>query len=626
MHKESHHSVTIWDAVGQSEASNTAVLWNGFTADSNSTVVSLQECVESNSDVLRKIYLAYIYELGDKCVGDQSTVDHLKIRGHFSFWWMTLLVEKCNFAKSPQIDDAIKLLAMEKWLDEHQVTQIELVSKKDELAECLETWCRSHNIQFSWNKTKCDKSNQISLVRQIYNKLPLSLQAIIWLLRHLVTRWPLIGAGVSEWRESTATTAFVSYFFNLVPDAAQQGQYVSRYWAHLPDMLAQHNQPTRWLHIWVKDQVAPTAKKTRQLIRAFIQEAKNQQIHVMLDSFLGWRPVWKTLKDWVALVWSSRKLEAVLANSNSTKMDLWPLFRRDWQRSIRGSEAISNLLMFNLFEAAFADIPRQQKGLYLQENQGWEFGCIAAWDRERHQGLIGVPHSTVRYWDLRYFFDSRCYQRSGQYDLPMPEQVAVNGPVAQDMYLKSGYPSNQLVEVEALRYLHLTDSSQKDPRDEARQKLLVLGDYLLENTKQQMELFDGAIEGLSQWEITIKPHPACPIDLNDYPALCSLGATVSMQPIAELLAHHHVAYTSAVTSAAVDAYSAGLLVISVLDPESLNLSPLRGIDGVQFVGTSGELVVAMQTDGVTKNTKAFFNLDTDLPRWRELLEVEGVQN
>jgi len=47
---------------------------------------------------------------------------------------------------------------------------------------------------------------------------------------------------------------------------------------------------------------------------------------------------------------------------------------------------------------------------------------------------------------------------------------------------------------------------------------------------------------------------------------------------------------------------------------------------VQFVGTSGELVVAMQTDGVTKNTKAFFNLDTDLPRWRELLEVEGVQN
>ena len=42
---------------------------------------------------------------------------------------------------------------------------------------------------------------------------------------------------------------------------------------------------------------------------------------------------------------------------------------------------------------------------------------------------------------------------------------------------------------------------------------------------------------------------------------------------------------SCLTSAAVDAYCAGLRVISVLDPTALNLSPLRGFDEVRYVSS-----------------------------------------
>ena len=120
--------------------------------------------------------------------------------------------------------------------------------------------------------------------------------------------------------------------------------------------------------------------------------------------------------------------------------------------------------------------------------------------------------------------------------------------------------------------------------------------------------------------ITVKPHPACPIYVADYPSLCM---TVTMEPIAKLLAECDVAYSSAVTSAAVDAYCAGVPVVSVLDPNTLNLSPLRGCEGVLLASTPEELTLALTSAAIAPRTRGdqqnFFTLDQKLPRWRKLI-------
>ena len=121
-------------------------------------------------------------------------------------------------------------------------------------------------------------------------------------------------------------------------------------------------------------------------------------------------------------------------------------------------------------------------------------------------------------------------------------------------------------------------------------------------------------------ELTVKPHPACPINPADYP---ELEFKVSNQPLSDLFELFDIAYTSCLTSAAVDAYCAGLRVISVLDPAGLNLSPLRGVKGVQFVSSSEELKEAVfnvseQSDSVIE-TIDYFNVDSSLPRWRTLI-------
>ena len=56
-------------------------------------------------------------------------------------------------------------------------------------------------------------------------------------------------------------------------------------------------------------------------------------------------------------------------------------------------------------------ISNQDRGCYLQENQGWEFGLISSWRQKQKGFLYGVPHFTIRFWDLRYFFDKRYFKK-----------------------------------------------------------------------------------------------------------------------------------------------------------------------------------------------------------------------
>jgi surface carbohydrate biosynthesis protein (TIGR04326 family) len=158
--------------------------------------------------------------------------------------------------------------------------------------------------------------------------------------------------------------------------------------------------------------------------------------------------------------------------------------------------------------------------------------------------------------------------------------------------------------------------------------VLVLGDYRRENTHRQRHLLQQAVPLLAG-DVTwlVKPHPACPINAEDYPGM---AIQVSMQPITELIGACDVAYSSAVTSGAVDAYCGGMPTVVALDPNTLNLSPLRGCAGVLFASTPAELVTALECAGAMPRDVGgrpeFFTLDSHVPRWRALLQNSVALN
>jgi len=306
-----------------------------------------------------------------------------------------------------------------------------------------------------------------------------------------------------------------------------------------------------------------------------------------------------------------------------TTFYLWPYLQRDLNESLHGQTALNNILYFKLFQQAFESLPNQSKCFYLQENQGWEFGLIQAWRTLTHGDLVGVPHSTVRYWDLRYFFDIRSFNDE---KIPSPNKIAVNGKAAHKMYIQGGYPQKDLVDVEALRYLYLNKINNKDEHfvfnNNKSIQILVLGDYLAKNTHHQISILEKSFPYFSSnVKIIVKPHTNCPIIPSDYP---KIKMKISMDPLRTLLKKCHVAYTSNLTSAAIDAYCVGLPVISCINPNSLNMSPLRSYGEVDFISTEDELVNALKKifSKPRKNIDptSFFWLDHDLSRWKKLLE------
>lgn len=622
--------ILIWDSaytpLYSSEEKHNLVLWRSYRAHGCHRAISIPQLVEEHADLLRKRYLAWVYEIGETVIRGKRVVDHMQLRPGFSAWSMSLLTEKCNFAKSPQIDEAIRLLAFTEWMANKNVKTIVLVTSNKELAVILRHWCKKNEIRFERRRSNSSKNlaKPFSWVRKLYEKSPLSMRAVIWLIYQYQGRRLLQGAGQKAWRRSKGGITFVSYLFNLVPESAARGSFASGYWGNLPETLLKKGVPTNWLHIYVKDSLLPTTHDAAEQIRHFNREGKGLQNHVTVDSFFSLLVLVQVLRDWLFLLCKGFALRMHANMPELGQLDLWPLFKGDWRNSVSGVAAMSNVLNLNLFEAAFSEISNQRIGVYLLENQGWESGMCHAWKSNQHGEMIGFAHSTVRYWDLRYFFDSRSYHAKNKYLMAMPDRVAVNGPVAQEAYLEGGYPSKDLFEVEALRYIYLgmvdkrhlmSQSFSERPR-----KVLILGDYLLSNTLHQMKLLREIADDLPNIELTVKPHPACPIIVGDYP---ELKLKFSDQSLSDLLEDFDAAYTSNSTSGAVDAYSAGLKVISVLDPATLNLSPLRGIAGVRFVSSSEMLRDALLEEWSTISDLGervqYFNVDSSLPRWQALL-------
>jgi surface carbohydrate biosynthesis protein (TIGR04326 family) len=602
------------------------VCWRSYLSLESDGIFSIPQIVEKRADKLKAKFLRLIYELGESKVNGKRIINHLLIRQDFSYWWLTLFVEKCNYAKSPQIDNIIKLMAFEDWLHENKYHKLKLVSSNYELAESLTLLAKKLKIDFEWEK-KQSINQKKGFLKRVFHTLPDLLKPPIWLVYHLICNWPLRGVGVKEWKTTTANSTFVSYLFNLEPEAEKKGQFNSHYWTTLTKAMNDKEHSSNWLHIYIKNDLLTSAKKARNLICKFNQSHKGSQVHVTLSSFLTISVIVNTLKDWLKVLKFHKLIsKKIIINCGY----LWPLFKKDYQDSMSGVIAINSLLDFNLFEKAMIELPIQNRGCYLQENMSWEFGFIYAWKSAgHHKNLLGFPSSAVIYWDLRRFFDTRLYKRKGLNDLPLPNYVGVNGDVSKSMYLDGGYPKEDLIEVESLRYLYLSDfshNSYKKERKVSKEKvILIVGDYLHSNTCKQLNVLKAALEDIEQpVQYIIKPHPSCPVDINNFPGL---NAELSDRPIGELMKRSDIIYSSLITSAAIDGYCAGLPVITLLDGKTLNVSPLRRSEGVYFIRDSKDLAIAINTTILNNSNQGsnYFYLDSDLPRWHNWL-VMGSDN
>ena len=618
-------SIVIWDSSDKCDEPGVVFLWNGYEEDG---AHSLLRYVDAHAERLRRKYLSWIHDLGESQIGGKRLVDRLVLANGLSYWWLTAFVEQSPW-KLPSIIDALRLLALEEIIKAQRPRNVRLVSVNRHLHKAVRSLCQNLGIECDWTSLP-RKPFWHRSARELYRALPQPVQGLCSLFRHLYLRWALRQTDRSEWFAGDRALLICSYFIHLDQDSCSNGHFHSRQWEELPGILREKGYAVNWLQHYLESSVVPNTSVARNWVSRFNREQHAQGFHVFLDGYLSWRIVLRILRTWIWLMRVRLQLGDIdqVFQPRDSSCTFWPIMQRDWRAALGGSAAMSNLLWAELFDAAMRDLPTQRVGFYLCENQAWERAFIHSWRKYGHGRLIAVAHSTVRFWDLRYFQDPRTLRSRSACALPKPDFVALNGPAAVTSFLHGDFPRESIVECEALRYGYLQALPERpafDDVSERRTRVLVLGDSSRLNTDKLLKLLQVASAGShlhSTISYTIKPHPNYQVKAGDFP---TLRLAIVNDPLARILGDFDIACSCNTTSAAVDAYLAGLPVVVVFEDTELNFSPLRGREGVRFAATGHELAEALQQ--ITSYTAAstglqeMFFIDPEYPRWRRLLDL-----
>ncbi len=191
--------------------------------------------------------------------------------------------------------------------------------------------------------------------------------------------------------------------------------------------------------------------------------------------------------------------------------------------------------------------------------------------------------TTISFFDLRHPNDKRIFSEPNEsFSILLPDILALNGSAAGKSMLSSGYPSERIQIVEALRYLHLNpvvNPVVEFPQQQAKRRkptLLVVTDYQIQATVIQIRLLVQSIAQLTtdcSVHILIKPHPSCPVDdiLDQYAK--TLPVEVVNQPLDKLFSRADIVFASNTTAAALDTVLAGIPTIVALEPNTFNMRP-----------------------------------------------------
>lgn len=599
------------------------ILWDHIPDISgvDSNIFSIPRLVEDQSDFLKARFLSLLQSFGQQKINGVGLTEYLEIRRGFSFWWMTSVFEKCNWNKSPHLFEIIKLMALEDLLKRYTIDEIIVYSSNQRLMQVLREWANQKKINFK-EATKTKISISSFARNSLINSFPIT-YGFFWFIFYFFSRVSLRGVGLTEIDSLKATTTFFSYLFNPPDEFDSANIFGSQFWGPLPNLLAKKGIKANWIHLFVRDKKISSAKNAAKRIDKENFNSKDIAAHTTLDGFINQKVLIDTFKDWFLLLIKYQKLKKIKFRDERSTLDFTSYYQAEWRESIAGKSGLKNLLHFHLLGQAIKSLPSQALGLYLQENCPWESALIYLWKLNNNGKLIGVPHSTILFWDLRYFHDPRLLSCSTGSKIPLPDSIAVNGLGAMKEMIKGGYTQDRLIEVEALRYLYLNDTQCNQPHTVSKQiKMLVLCDYTITWTLNQLDALFDAIKRINFGiEVIIKPHPNCPIGpRNDIPKCCQ----IKYDPISELLKTCNVAYTTDATSASVEAYIKGLPIISVLNPSGFNLSPLRNFSDVVFIRNGLELSQALSSlydIGIVKQESScdnYFNLDNNLPKWKSI--------
>lgn len=415
-----------------------------------------------NTTIKNKNSIDYLLDKSKKKIKDKylSIIEEIvrnnkKKNNYFFFKGISLdelsLISEKNPFKSYRIYDCLKLLALEDFIKKNKIKKIIYFGSSPKLGLSLKDLCNNLNIKYLQNVNKTQ-----------FNLKIISILRAFYFFYKFIYKNNLKNTKIKKFSDIT----FFGYFLHFKDK--NSNQYDSYLWNGISKKLNTMKIISNWFHFFVpSSQIKNINEANNKLIKI---NKFNSENHLLLNTQLSYYQLMVIFFKYLVLTFKNIffiKKKKLLINSFS-KTNFSHFLNEDINKSYFGEVLIYNLHIILTLDQILSSIPKQKLGFYLLENQGWEKCLNILWKKYNHKILAGYLHSTIRFWDLRYFKYNKDFDTKQN-----PDIFLFNGKYSKNIGIKNYYPSKKSKEVEAVRYNHLLKVNKIKVK---KNKILIIGD------------------------------------------------------------------------------------------------------------------------------------------------------
>lgn len=579
--------------------------------------LSLLDFIEFNDVYCRNLYFDFFKALNLYPINESSIHDYLLLRHDLSLWSLSSVNEHYNCVPGSGFNDLLKFLVIKVIIENLNISEISFGFEKTRLINTIKLYAFSNYISSSYS----------FMIRRIYmfflfpKILTSYLKSFSYLVFFALKYNPFFGQPKCKAQRFWSNSVTIHNYLLNVPSADVNNHiFKSPYWGDLVKLLSDSGLNLNWIHFYIPDKSLPTSADAVSYINDL--NSHSQGFHYSIYSSFNLKIAANVFKSFLSIQFRCFTVFRKLFSSSSEYLLPLSLIHREFLDSLFGPHALKVINYLHLFETFFESIPFQHLGLYLQENLAWEKTFNYCWRKFNHGVLIGVPHSTIRFWDLRYSNTLSCPLDIPSMSNLYPNLYISNSHKMTKFLTDIGISPDRVIKLEALRYTYLYKTTpSRTSNSTPGITLLVLGDYLPSTFERQILLLRNAIDKIDVLlNIIVKPHPFCKFDS----ALIPPSWHVSSDSLQNLLPSSTIAFVGGITSAVLDVYEYGLACCYISDKHNLDLCPLRGESNIVSVSTSDNLssfLVADASQLPHKSRSSFFYNSHDLAMWRQFISA-----
>ncbi len=586
------------------------LIWNKYSTNKNKK--SLLDYIEKNSKNIRSKFLHY-HNLVSKIKCKKKYIsEFFNIDKKFSFWWITHFNEKNLFLSNSILTNLIKFIALKEIIHKQKVKEISFYFKNKNLKNVLKFYCENQNIKFNSYKQKKKLNlfkflNLKEIIKFFFPKIVYSFFYFIFFLSY---RLPFIKK--TKIKNKNFDKIFFTYSSNLDLKKLRKKEYFSNYWGD--KFSSKKLKNSLWINLYVKDKFISFRQKASLLERI----SKNENQYVLLESFLSLKVFLKILYEWFKMINYYLKIKKNLKLSLSQiNIPIFEIIKNDLDESFLGASALINLYHFYLLKELSNEIENIKKGFYLCENLTWEKSMIFNL-RNKINKIYGVQHAALRFWDLKF----SKHPIASINKILSPDFYCCNGEDGSRKLKNFKINQKKIKNIEATRYKYLFDYNFLNKKSLNKKKILIIGDN---SESSNLELADTinylkSINKDKNFKFYLKNHPVMSME-----HLLKIKFILTKKNLFELRKKFDFAIVANNTSAVVDLHLLGFGVLSLVEKNKLNLSPLKDSKDITFLYNKTNIYELLKKILNLKNKNKiinnnFFYYSKNYRMWNKILK------